>query len=47
MLYDTAATIELCFARIALTKNIQIISTIVGNLTKRVFMNSSNKILPK
>jgi hypothetical protein len=31
MLCDTAAIIELCFAKIALTKNIQIISIAVGN----------------
>jgi hypothetical protein len=44
MLYDTAVTIELCFAKIALTKNIQIILTTVGNQIKRAFKVSSNKI---
>jgi hypothetical protein len=43
MLSATAATIELCFARTALTKNTQITSILAANLTKNAFRISFKK----
>jgi hypothetical protein len=47
MLSATAATTGPFFARIALTKNTQITSTPVANLTKRAYKISLSKTSPK
>jgi hypothetical protein len=47
MLYATAATIEPCFAKTALTKNTLITLTPAAKLTKRAYRISLNKTSPK